>query len=280
MNTIKKLLAGAFAFALAAAILPNGVSAADAKARPKVLVFTHWMGFRHSSLPLGEQTIKEIGEKSGVYDTVGLQGYDQKKDTIDLSMITADYLKQFDALIFFTQGDPPLTDDAKKAILDFVKNGKGYVGMHCGADSFYQWPEYGANLSGAYFNGHGSVNNKPLTLIVEDQKHPATKMLGKTWVIADEFYTYKPESFSRDKVRVLLSVDSENSDLTGQKMTKGGDFPLAWCKTYEKGRCFYTALGHREDVWTNAVYQETLLGGIKWVLGLEKGDATPMGAKK
>jgi type 1 glutamine amidotransferase len=29
---------------------------------------------------------------------------------------------------------------------------------------------------------------------------------------------------------------------------------------------FYTALGHREDVWQNPLYQEHILGGIRWVL--------------
>ncbi len=280
MKISRRWFTSALCALAAVGLLPACVTAEDApKAKPKVLVFTHWMGFRHSSLPVGEQVIAELGQKSGLYDTVGLKGYEQKKDTIDFSMITADYLKQFDLLVFFTQGDPPFTDEQKQLVLDFVRNGKGYVGVHCGADTFYSWPEYGKNLSGGYFNGHGP-NHKELTLINEDPSHPAMKGVGPTWVIADEFYTYKPESFSRDNVRVLMSVDSVNSDLAGQKMEKGGDYALAWCKNYEKGRAFYTALGHREDVWTNPKFQEHLLGGIKWALGLEKGDATPTGAKK
>jgi type 1 glutamine amidotransferase len=73
-----------------------------------------------------------------------------------------------------------------------------------------------------------------------------------------------------------------------------GDYPISWCKQYGKGRVFYTSLGHREDVWdpdtpadfkrknpreVSEAYQKHILGGIKWALGLEKGDATPQQKK-
>ena len=112
-------------------------------------------------------------------------------------------------------------------------------------------------------------------------------MLGDEWPLADEFYHYAketsdrhPVAFSRDRVRVLISVDTEKSEMKHQAgMKKGGDYPLAWCREYGEGRSFYTALGHRDDVWTNPKFQAHLLGGIKWALGLEPGDATPLGGK-
>ncbi len=263
---------------LAATLIPSLGHAADAK-KAKILMLTHWEKFKHPSLPVGEKILKEMGEKSGVFEAVCIEGYKQDPKSADLSIITADYLKQFDAIVFFTQGDPPLTDAQKKAILDFVKGGKGTVHIHCGTDSFYKWPEYGELLSGAYFKTH-HPNDKKLTLKVEDPNHPATKMLGGSWTLADEFYQYRPESFSRDRVHVLLSVDTDKSDLAPQQMEKGGDYPLSWCRMVEKGRSFTTALGHRDDVWTDPTYQAHLLGGIKWVLGLEPGDGKPSGAKK
>jgi hypothetical protein len=48
-----------------------------------------------------------------------------------------------------------------------------------------------------------------------------------------------------------------------------------WCRDCGKGRVFYTGLGHRDDVWNNPLFQQHLLGGIKWAMGLEPGDATP-----
>ena len=131
----------------------------------------------------------------------------------------------------------------------------------------------------------GDTGAKARILVVDDSKlmrKAALKMLGDEFEWIDEFYQYKPESISRDRIHVLLSVDTEKSDLGPQRgMEKNGDYPLAWCRQVGKGRSFYTALGHREDVWTNPKFQEHLLGGIKWALGLEPGDATPSsGAKK
>jgi hypothetical protein len=51
--------------------------------------------------------------------------------------------------------------------------------------------------------------------------------------------------------------------------------PIAWVKTYGEGKIFYTNLGHNTETWANKQFIESLLGGIKWVMGLEEGDATP-----
>ena len=37
----------------------------------------------------------------------------------------------------------------------------------------------------------------------------------------------------------------------------------------------HMSLGHREDVWGNPTYQQSLLGGIRWLSGKENADATP-----
>ena len=41
------------------------------------------------------------------------------------------------------------------------------------------------------------------------------------------------------------------------------------------GRVFYTAMGHREDVWTNPLFQEILFGGIAWAVRNVDADVTP-----
>lgn len=250
-------------------------------AEKKILFLTHSAGFKHGSLATAEDVVKKLGEKSKDFDVTVLEGYKQDQQAIDLSILTPEYLNQFDAIMMFTTGELPLTDEQKKALIDFVKNGKAWIGAHSATDTFYTWKEYG-ELSGAYFKGHGP-NHEPLVLRVEDKNHPATKMLGDTWPIADEFYQYgtdpndekRPVPYSRERLHVLLSVDTNQSNLAPQRMEPNGDYALAWCQNFGKGRSFYTALGHRDDVWTNPVFQAHLLGGIKWALGLESGDATP-----
>lgn len=278
MSRISRTIGRLAAIAAAAAALCPTARAADPK--PKILFLTHSQGFKHSSLETAEGVFKEIGKNSGAYEGVTLEGFKQNQTAIDLSMITPAYLNEFAAVMFFTTGELPFTDEQKQALIDFIQNGKAWIGAHSAADTFYKWPAYAENFSGAYFKTHGA-GDKPLILRVEDQKHPATKMLGAEFTWIDEFYQYKPESISRDRIHVLISVDTEKSDLGPQRgMEKGGDYPLAWCREVGKGRSFYTALGHREDVWTNPLFQAHLLGGIKWALGQEPGDATPSNAKK
>ena len=100
--------------------------------------------------------------------------------------------------------------------------------------------------------------------------HASTRRLGPNFIIFDEIYIQK--NFHRDQVHGLLTLDKHpNSGMPG-------DFPIAWSKEVGKGKVFYTSLGHREDVWTSEAYQSHILGGIKWALGLESGDATPQSA--
>jgi hypothetical protein len=129
-------------------------------------------------------------------------------------------------------------------------------------------------------------------LKVEDPTHPATGMLGGSWPVVDEFYHFGtapwdasrpkdnidvlfnhkiPKGFSRDRVHVLLSLDTEKTDITNlPDVVRGGDYPQAWSRTYGQGRSFYTSLGHRDDIWTNdPVFRARIRGGIRWALGLE-----------
>jgi hypothetical protein len=160
----------------------------------------------------------------------------------------------------------------------------------------YDYPEFGEVLGGYYLRSIVPTNQiaegRIGILKVEDQNNPATKMLGPSWPINEEFYEFghavwdasKPTDnisavgrlhilmpFSRDRVHVLLSLDTERTDLTGLAgMVEGGDYPQAWTRTYGKGRTFYTTLGHRDDLWTNdPVFRAHVVGGIRWALGLE-----------
>ncbi|PYJ92568.1 MAG: ThuA domain-containing protein, partial [Verrucomicrobia bacterium] len=84
----------------------------------------------------------------------------------------------------------------------------------------------------------------------------------------EEMYLFK--NFDDSKVHQLFYLDKHPNN-----KQEAGRFPVAWCKNYAQGKVFYTSLGHREDVWENKRYQAHILGGIKWALGLEEGDASP-----
>jgi uncharacterized protein len=220
-----------------------------------------------------------------------VEGYKQDSKQLDFSFFTPEYLNQFDGVMMMTNGNLPMTDAQKKMLTDFVRGGKALIGAHCASLTFYNYPEFGEMLGG-YFNRNlpqGTI----AVLKVEDTKHPATKMLGTGWPLVDEFYLFGtapwdaarpdenidvlfknkiPMGFSRDRVHVLLSLDTERMDMTKQpNLKRGGDYPQAWTKEFGKGRTFYTSLGHRDDIWSgDAVFRAHVNGGIRWALGLEQ----------
>lgn len=273
------------ALVLAPLVIPIRASA-PAK---KLLFLTHTGLYKHTSLGPAERAVTELS-KAGGFEVTTLEGYKQDADKLDLSFISADYLAQFDGVMMMTNGNLPLNDSQKRALLDFVKGGKAFIGVHCAALTFYNYPEFGEMLGGYY--RRSIRQNKIAILKIEDPTHPATRMLGASWPLVDEFYLFGtaawdasrpsenvdvlfgnhiPLGFSRDRVHVLLSIDTERSDLKElPEVKRGGDYPQAWCRTYGKGRSFYTALGHRDDIWTNdPVFRAHIAGGIRWALGLE-----------
>ena len=266
----------------------SGQASAD---KPKKLLFlTHAALYKHTSLGPAENAVIELG-KTGGYEVTTVEGYKQDPKQLDFAFLTPEYLSQFDGVMMMTNGNLPFSDAQKKLLTEFVRGGKALIGAHCASLTFYNYPEFGEMLGG-YFNRNlpqGSI----AVLKVEDGKHPATKMLGTGWPLVDEFYLFGtapwdaarpddnidvlfknkiPMGFSRDKVHVLLSLDTEHMDMSKQpNLKRGGDYPQAWTKEVGKGRTFYTSLGHRDDLWSSdAVFRAHINGGIRWALGLEQ----------
>jgi type 1 glutamine amidotransferase len=87
---------------------------------------------------------------------------------------------------------------------------------------------------------------------------------------------YQTKDFSRDKIRVLASLDPKSVDLTRPNVhRKDGDFPVAWVRDYGKGRVFYSTLGHATEAWDTPQIQTMYFEALKWALRLTDGDATP-----
>jgi uncharacterized protein len=174
-----------------------------------------------------------------------------------LAKLSPDSLKNYHGVIFAnTTGDLPLPD--REGFLEWIKAGNAFIGMHSATDTFHGFPPYTDMIGGA-FRSHGA--QVTVDCLNEDPKHPACRHLGPVWTLHDEIYIFR--NYSQDKVHNLLSLDKEPNNKTP------GHYPVAWSRNYGKGKVFYTSLGHREDVWENPVYQQHILGGIRWTLGLE-----------
>jgi type 1 glutamine amidotransferase len=221
----------------------------------RIVYLTKSAGYRHDVLPLSVQIVQDIGRQSG-FDVTA---------TEDASVLTRDGLTRYDAVVFFTSGELPMREDQKSALLEFVRSGKGFAGIHSATDTFYQWPDYGA-LVGAYFDGHPW--HQDVAIRVEDGHHPSTTSLPAGFRLNDEIYQFR--NWSRADVHVLLSLDTSSVDRTAAGVDRSdGDFALAWTRAYGQGRVFYTALGHEPGVWQDGRFQQHLAGGIRWAMGIQ-----------
>jgi hypothetical protein len=246
---------------LPAALLALGVlgaltPGAPASAAPKrLLVVSVTKGFRHESIPTAERVIEAIGKESGAY-TVDFARTDEEllEKTSPAALV-----RRYDGVFFAnTTGDVPLANP--RGFLDWVAKGHAFLGIHSATDTFHGFPPFIAALGGEFDYHKAQVKVEPR---VEDPKHPATSAIGPGFAVLDEIYIMK--SFDKARVHVLLSLDKHPN--TGEP----GYFPLAWTREEGKGRVFYTAFGHRDDVIQAEWYKKHLLGGIRWALGVDGG---------
>ena len=246
-------------------------SQAQPPKKKKLLAIGAVKGFEHDSVSHGLATIWKIGQESGLWDTYIRTDTEllSKKKQSKNNIKNLDY---FDAVLFYTTGELDMDDEQKAALLSFVKDdGKGFLGTHSATDTFYKWPEYG-EMIGGYFDQHPW--HQPVKVIVEDRTFPATRHFPPSFEITDEIYQFK--NFSRDRVRVLMSIDPASVDLTKKTVHRTDkDFAVTWVRNYGKGRVFYSSLGHDDQVWDRKDIQTMWLEAVKWAMGMTQGDATP-----
>lgn len=279
------------ALALLGLLVP-GVSAAP----KKVLVVTITAGFRHApAIERLEAVLPRLAEASGGF-TVDFCGLDpnepQYRDAatnkpddakvqaamrkILAEKMSLESLRTYDGVIFAnTSGDLPLPD--LPGFLEWIRSGKAFIGIHAATDSLRSGradaPTAYTQMIGAAFKTHGA--QATVECINQDPTHPAGRPVPEVWTVHDEIYLF--DNFERESVHGILTLDKEPNS------REPGDYPIAWCKDYGKGRVFYTSLGHREDVIDDTwgrdadrrnsrevakVFQKHLVGGIHWALGL------------
>jgi type 1 glutamine amidotransferase len=254
--------------ALAASLFSRPAQTAEKPAR-NLLFIGQAKGYQHEAISTAMVTLYNLGRGSGLWNT---------QLRTDCTAITKKPLKweaknldAFDAIVFFTDGDLDMDAAQKADLLAFVReDGKGFIGIHSAAITFTGWPEYGQMLGG-YFDGH-PWGQFVAPLIVEDPSFPGMNKFPATFTLFDEIYQIK--DFSRQNVRVLLSLDATKIDRS-RKGVKQTDFPVIWAKNYGKGRVLYNGLGHVQAVWERPDFQKMWLEMIQWSMGLIPGDAAP-----
>ncbi|MDG6947286.1 MAG: ThuA domain-containing protein [Nitrososphaerota archaeon] len=214
-----------------------------------LIMLTHSAGFKHDYLPAAVEAVRRLAATRRELEVTC---------TEDCSVINAERLERASVVLFATTGELPMTPAQRGALLDFVREGGGFVGVHNAADTFYTFGDYGSMLGG-YFNGHPWTQE--VRIKVEDRAYPSTRHLPATLRVREEVYTFK--NWSRRKTHVLISLDTGSVDLA-KGNRDDNDYALSWCHRYGEGRVFYTAFGHFKERWAEEWFTTHLWGGILW----------------
>lgn len=242
----------------------------------KILFFTKSAGFEHSVVKrdngapaFAERLMSNFAKKYGF----------EVEITKDGKIFDNDYQK-FDTFFFYTTGDltkadvgnvdrePAMSAQGKENLLKAIAEGKGFVGSHCASDTFHSagqpWenqaePDPYIKMIGAEFSGHGSQQESQMKVI--DVNFPGVSSVGTEFGLKEEWYSLK--NFAPDMHVILLQETKGMHDFDYQRPA----YPATWARQHEKGRVFYTSMGHREDVWTNPIFESILMGGLAWASG-------------
>ncbi len=252
---------------------------ATAPAKPKkprkLLVLDLNIGRRgHPSIPHARLAIETMARNTRAFEPVF---------TNDLAMLRPESLRQFDAIYLNNTAGDLFADPAARDGLDsFLRSGGGLAGHHAVTVTSTEWQAFGEML-GARGASHRMQDEKVL-VHVEDPSSALTKMFGgSAFEATDEIFRFDPP-YSRESVRVLLSIDRDRTDMNqgrcfGRCFRDDNDYPVAWIRRHGQGRVFYTTLGHNPHIFWNAKLLDFYLAGIQFVLGDLEADATPSAAR-
>jgi type 1 glutamine amidotransferase len=284
------------------AALPDTAPAKPKQPR-RVLVLGRAAGFVHASIPLTARTIEALGQKTGAWTTV---------ISYDAADITAANLQQYDALVLASTTGKFLDDPAdaaataarRKALMDFVRGGKGLVGIHAATDAYHGnpsgsgpdgpgggsplWPEF-IQMIGGYFKFHWNYPTQ-IAVKVEDPANPINApfttvnqqgaRVARNFSIADEVYTFNQASWVRSNVRVLTSVDYAKmpAEIKAQEpapQRTDQDYALSYIHREGSGRVFVQVLGHDESIYKITPMLAHILAGVQYAIGDLAADDSP-----
>jgi type 1 glutamine amidotransferase len=254
----------------------GGRGGPQAPARKRVLAWADTRNgiAQHESVGHALAVIERLGYETGMWDTFIRTDSNiiatAPKKTDGSAASGGPSLSNVDAIFFMGHREVPLDDSQKSELLQFVRDGHGFVAAHVGLTALESWPEFG-ELIGARFDGHPIVGAG--SVVNEDPSFPATKHFPARFDFNDEFY--QPKDYSRDKIHVLLRLDLANVAANPALHRPDHDYPLAWAKTYGKGRVFYGSFAHAPNTWDSRDVQQMYFEAIRWSLGLSDGELKP-----
>lgn len=270
------------------AVLPSEPIVSPEEKR-RVLVVSATSGFRHASIPTGKLALEKMGQRTGAFEAV---------ISDDPAHFEPEALADFDAVVllnttqdFFMPNRRAKDKYSKEEwswlqrrhdrlidnLMDYLKRGGGLVGIHSATDSCYNHEQFGKAIGG-YFWGHPWGANRKVTIVVEDPGHAINKPAfgeSEDFELVEEIYQFKPEPYSRERLRILLHLDPERSGKVKGMKREDNDYPVAWVQKVGEGRVFYSSLGHNHHIYWNPRLLKHYLAGIQFACGDLEADTTP-----
>ena len=165
--------------------------------------------------------------------------------TEDRADFLAERLEDVDVVVDYTTGGE-LTDPQADGLLNFIKKGRGFIGVHSAADSFHNCRAYERMVGGVFLTHPPTI---PHTFRVADQAHPCTKGVPAEFTMPEELYLMDYIG----RFDTLMTVEFN-----------GFTLPVAWVKSYGCGRVFYTALGHGKEQAENTHFRRMIVNAVHW----------------
>ncbi len=243
----------------------------------KLLIFDLNIGYGgHGSIPTANQAFTLMGQQTGAFETVVSR---------DPAVFEPASLRQFDAVFFNnTVGNLFENPALRRSLVEFVYAGGGLMGVHGTSVAFTRWPgahedwpEFGIMLGARGANHRDS--DEHVFIKLDDPDHPVNQPFeGRDFDYRDEFFRVHGP-YSRDRVRVLFSIDTARTSFEGQPRgncyREDDDYALAWVRQYGRGRIFYCTFAHNPYVFWDPKMLQFYLAATQFALGDLPAPTTP-----
>ncbi len=207
----------------------------------KVLIYNFDAGWHHGA---GIDTIK------GIFKTMALEKNFELTSVDTATEFTLDFLQQFQVLVWNNNtngGGSVPHSSSREALLQYLRQGGGWLLIHGAGDHEYSWPELG-NLMGtgfaAHLNGPGEVvrdiealNHKELKWMVED--------MPNVLALNDQWQSYNTGVRSLPGITIIATSRGESRYV--RKNDDGSD-DYIWARQNSEevgeGRLLFNSIGH------------------------------------
>ena len=247
------------------AALPTAAPSSPKQPRKLLIFDVNVVYGGHPSRFYANLAFQEMGKKTGAFEVVISR---------DPAVFEKENLSQFDAVFLNNTVGNQFTDPKlRQNLLEFVYGGGGLMGVHGTAVAFWDWdgggddwPEFGRML-GERGARHREAQEKCF-MKIDSPGHPLVASFPKEgFELSDEFFRVG-DPYSRDRVRVLFSIDNKKTDLSAKPPEREDeDYAAAWVRHYGRGRVFYTTFGHNPYQFWDPAMLQFYLAAAQFALG-------------